>query len=178
MKYLLVVFLILVVTCCNQKKVLPEKTVAVDSVLASQESWDSIIDFTEDGYLKAKLYSKHLLKFDDRREILLDTIRILFYNQQGLQESELTADRGKVDEITKNMYAYDNVIAKNDSGVVLNTNELMWRESDRKILSDKFVTLTSKTEIIKGYGFEADQNIKNYRVFKPIIDTEMKDNKQ
>lgn len=177
MKNFLVIFIVLVVTCCNQKKVLPEKTVTVDSVLASQESWDSIIDFTEDGYLKAKLFSKHLLKFDERREILLDTIKILFYSREGFQESVLTADRGRVDEITKNMYAYENVIAKNDSGVVLTTNELMWRETDRKILSDKFVTLTSKTEIVKGYGFEADQNIKNYRVFKPIIDTEMKDNK-
>jgi LPS export ABC transporter protein LptC len=63
------------------------------------------------------------------------------------------------------MYAIDNVVAENDSGTVLKTNELMWRNSDQKIITDKFVTITSPKEVIQGYGLESDQQLKNYKIF-------------
>ncbi|WP_157867476.1 hypothetical protein [Melioribacter roseus] len=64
------------------------------------------------------------------------------------------------------MFAYDSVVAVNDSGTVLKTSELMWRNSDRKILTDKFVSIKSKDEIIEGYGFLSDQQMTNYVIFK------------
>ncbi len=40
-----------------------------------------------------------------------------------------------------------------------------WRNSDKKIVSDKFVTITSPKEKIEGYGFESDQHLQNYVVY-------------
>ena len=61
------------------------------------------------------------------------------------------------------MYAIDSVVAINDSSnIKLETDELMWCKKDEKIISDKFVRITSDEEIIEGYGFESDQQIKNY----------------
>ena len=65
------------------------------------------------------------------------------------------------------MYAIQNVVAQNDSGVVLKTEELKWRNSDQKIVTDKFVSITTRKEIIEGYGLEADQSLNNYIVFNP-----------
>ncbi len=51
----------------------------------------------------------------------------------------------------------------------------MWRYSDRKIITDNFVTITTPTEVIKGFGFESDQHLENYTIFNityvMLIDT-------
>ena len=81
---------------------------------------------------------------------------------------------GKVDDATQNLWARDSVVVVNDSGVTITTSELMWRNKDRKIVSDKFVTILSPKEKIQGYGFESDQNLKNYRIFKATGSTDAK----
>jgi hypothetical protein len=72
------------------------------------------------------------------------------------------------------MWAIDSVVAVNDSGVTLRTEELMWRNKDQKIVSDKFVTIVSRTEKIEGYGFESDQGIKNYVIHRITYVTAVK----
>jgi len=42
---------------------------------------------------------------------------------------------------------------------------LKWRDKDRKIVSDKFVTIDSPDEHIEGYGFESDQHLRNYVIY-------------
>ena len=88
-----------------------------------------------------------------------------FYNDNQVKTSTLTAKRGRVDENTNNLYAIDSVVAVNDSGVVIKTDEMMWRNNDRKIVSDKYVTIVSPKEKIEGYGFESDQNLRNYVIY-------------
>ena len=41
----------------------------------------------------------------------------------------------------------------------------MFRNKDQKIVSDKFVTIVSPKETIKGYGFESDRNLQNYVIY-------------
>ena len=74
------------------------------------------------------------------------------------------------------MYAIDSVVAVNDSGIVVKTNELEWRNRDKKIVSDKFVTIDSPSEHIEGYGFESDQHLRNYVIYNiTYITTAKKD---
>ena len=60
----------------------------------------------------------------------------------------------------------------NDSGIVISSSEMMWRNKDRKIISDKFVTIVSPKEKIEGYGFESDQSLKNYVIYNITYITE------
>ncbi|OGU49265.1 MAG: LPS export ABC transporter periplasmic protein LptC, partial [Ignavibacteria bacterium GWC2_36_12] len=77
----------------------------------------------------------------------------------------LTAKKGRVDDATRDLYAIDSVIVVSDSGSTITTDELKWRNSDKKIVSDKFVTIISTKEKIQGYGFESDQHIQNYVIY-------------
>ncbi|MEN8194281.1 MAG: LPS export ABC transporter periplasmic protein LptC [Bacteroidota bacterium] len=161
--YILIVALITIISCADQE-VKPHVDLTVEEEnIPIQESWDSKVIFTEDGKLKAILYSDHLRAFDNPKEKLLTGVKILFYNEQGIKTSQLTAKRGKIDDLTQDMYAIDSVVAINDSAnIKLESDELMWRKKDEKIITDKFVRITSEEEIIEGYGFESDQQIKNY----------------
>ncbi|MCX8010743.1 MAG: LPS export ABC transporter periplasmic protein LptC, partial [Ignavibacteria bacterium] len=123
--------------------------------------------FSDSGKIRAILRAGHIRIFNSRNETLLDSgIQIDFFDRDEKHTSVLTAKRGRVDDITNDLFAYENVVAKSDSGVVLVTEELIWREAVKKIVTDKFVSITSPTEKIQGYGLESDQSLKNYVIFK------------
>jgi LPS export ABC transporter protein LptC len=162
-KFFSLIILLFFLSYCSEEKIQPqvEKSVSPGEV-PSNESWNSKVIFTDDGKIKAVLFTDHLKMFDIQKMTLLDGVHIHFYNRAQKNTSWLNSLRGKVDDATKNMFAYDSVVAKNDSGTVLKTSELMWRNKDQKIVSDKFVTITSPKEVIQGYGFESDQHLDNY----------------
>lgn len=170
MKYLysLIIFAGVLFFGCKEEKIKPA---VLDSLKATeiptQESWGSKIVFTDSGKTKAILTTGHLRMFAEAKETLLDSgVIVDFYDNNEIRTTTLTSNKGRVDDETRNLYAYENVVVKNDSGVTITTTELMWRDSDRKIMTDKFVTITTPSEKIEGYGFESDQRLKNYVIYK------------
>lgn len=164
MKYLALMIILTFLIGCDDEKVKPSiNTVLKVEELPAQESWNSKVFFTDSGKTKAVLYAGHLRMFAGTRETLLDSnVKVEFYNDLETVATTLTSKRGKVDDITSNLIAIDSVVAVNDSGVTLTTQELMWRNDDRKIVSEKFVTILTHVEKIEGYGFESDQSLDNY----------------
>ncbi len=158
-------FSLLLISCSNEK-IKPDVDLTIDEEnTPTIESWNAKIFFTENGNLRAILYTDHLEAFDIPKEKLLKNLKVEFFNKRGSKTTQLTSERGRIDDITQDMYAYDNVVAINDSSKVrLETNELMWRKVDEKIVSDKFVRITSPDEIIEGFGLVSDQHIRNYEI--------------
>jgi len=162
---------------CSKEKIQPqvEKSI-IQGEIPSNESWNSKMTFSDGGKIKAILYSNHIKMFDEQKFTLLDGVKINFYNKEQKNTSWLSSIRGKVNDRTKDMYAIDSVVALNDSGTVLKTSELMWRNSDQKIITDKFVTITSPKEIIQGFGLESDQYLENYKIFNVTYSKSRTDN--
>jgi len=168
MKYLFSIFYLLLLINCTGKDVKPiVDSSFIHEELPAQESWNSTIFFTDSGKTKAILYSGHLQMFNDRKETILDDgVKVEFFNSLEQKTTTLTSKRGRVEENTNDLYAIDSVVAVNDSGIVVKTDELEWRNKDKKIISDKFVTIDSPDEHIEGYGFESDQHLRNYVIYK------------
>jgi LPS export ABC transporter protein LptC len=156
--------LLLLYAGCSPERVKPNIDASLNvKELPSQESWDSEIIFSDSGKTKAILDAGHIRMFEKSRETLIDSgLKVDFYNPHEIKTTTLTSKRGRVNDATKDLYAIDNVVAVNDSGMTLQTEELMWRNRDRKIISDKFVTILTSKEKIEGYGFESDQSLRNY----------------
>jgi len=167
MKIFLPIILLLSLISCTSKDVKPK----VDSSfiveeLPAQESWNSTVFFTDSGKTVAILYSGHLQLYNTRKETILeDGVKVEFFNSLEMRTTTLTSKRGRVDERTNDLYAIDSVVAVNDSGIVVRTDELKWRNRDQKIVSEKFVTIESPDEHIEGYGFESDQHLRNYVIY-------------
>ena len=162
---------------CSKEKIQPqvEKSI-IQGEIPSNESWNSKMTFSDGGKIKAILYSNHIKMFDEQKFTLLEGVKINFYNKEQKNTSWLSSIRGKVNDRTKDMYAIDSVVALNDSGTVLKTSELMWRNRDQKIITDKFVTITSPKEIIQGFGLESDQYLENYKIFNVTYSKSRTDN--
>ncbi len=151
---------------CKEAKIKPQTDNSINSEdIPDQESKDATITFTEDGKLKAILYSDVIKVLGNKNEKYLEGVHIEFYDEQEKKTSSLTSKRGRIDDITQDMFAIDNVIAKSDSGVILTTDELTWKNKTKKIVTDKFVKIVSDKEVMEGYGFESDQNLRNYTIF-------------
>jgi LPS export ABC transporter protein LptC len=164
--FILILSVLFLFPFCSSKRVKPsvDGKFSVEE-LPSQESWNSVITFSDSGKISAILYAGHLRKYEDKRETFLDqNIKVDFYDQNEVQTTTLTSIKGRVDETTNNLYAIDSVVVSSDS-VTIKTEEMMWRNKDRKIVSDKFVTVISPQEEIQGYGFESDQNLNNYVIY-------------
>ncbi len=167
MKYFISLLLLSILISCTGKDVKPKVDASfIVEELPTQESWNSTVFFTDSGKTRAILYTGHLLVFNSRKEtILQEGVKVEFFNSLEMKTTTLTSKRGKVDEKTNDLYAIDSVVAVNDSGIVVKTNELKWRNKDKKIVSDKFVTIDSPDEHIEGYGFESDQHLRNYVIY-------------
>lgn len=162
----LIISVLILFPYCSSKRVKPSVDVNLKiEQLPSQESWNSVITFTDSGKIKAILWAGHLQKYNEKRETLMDeNIKVDFYDQKEVHSSTLTSKKGRVDETTNNLFAIDSVVVFSDS-VTIKTDEMMWRNKDRKIVSNKFVKVISPTETIEGYGFESDQNLMNYVIY-------------
>lgn len=167
MRIFLVIPIIFMLISCDSKDVKPHVDTSISGEeLPVQESWNSTVFFTDSGKTKAVLYTGHLQVYNIKKETLLDEgLKVEFFNYNEIKTTTLTSKRGRVDERTNDLYAIDSVVAVNDRGIVVKTDELKWRNRDKKIMSDKFVTIDSPQEHIEGYGFESDQHLRNYVIY-------------
>lgn len=173
-KILVAVFLI----GCGDDAIKPDIDTSIGTKeIPSQESWNAEIFFTEEGKLKAIVYADHLQKFEMKKTTFLEGVKIEFFNNNEEKTSTLTSKFGRVNDTTRDMYAIDSVVAVNDSaGTTLLTEELIWKNKTKKVTTEQFVTLISSTERIEGYGFESDQSLDNYVIYKITYLTNLSEN--
>ena len=154
--------------CSCEEKIKPSVLGGVSSTtLPSQESWNTTVTFTDSGTVKAILKAGHISAFDATKQTMLDSkVHLDFFDENGKHSSVLTSETGKVDESTNNLEAIGNVVVVSDSGVVVETEKLFWDNKRQLIHSDDFVRITSPKEKLAGHGFESDQSLKNYKIFR------------
>jgi LPS export ABC transporter protein LptC len=158
-----------VFSACNEEKAKPKLSGYTSDQLPTQESWNSKVTFSDSGRVRAILTAGHIRMFDEERETLIDSGLVVdFYERSGKHSSVLTSKRGRVDDRTRDLEAFENVVFRSDSGTVVETEYIFWDSELKKVRSDRFVTITSARERLQGYGFEADQGLKNYIVFGKV----------
>lgn len=166
-KLVIIVTAALIIVGCEEK-VKPSVLSGVSgNQLPSQESWNSTITFTDSGIVKAIVRAKHIYSFDNSRETFLENdVKVDFFDDEGKHTTLLTADKGKVNEMTNNLEAIGNVVVKSDSGTIVRTEKMFWDNNRQLIHSPEFVRITSPKEELQGTGFESDHNLRNYKIFK------------
>lgn len=93
---------------------------------------------------------------------------INFFNKKGENEARLTAQKGRYDKEKKRYTAMGDVVLVNLlRNEVLKTELLHWTPETRDIFTDKFVTITTPRDIIKGTGLKAKQDLTSYRIDYP-----------
>jgi len=60
-----------------------------------------------------------------------------------------------------------NVHVENMKGERFDSEELFWDQKEERVYSDKYIEIKRDVTEIKGYGFESNQAMTEYRIFRP-----------
>lgn len=151
-----------------EEKIKPSVLPGIDpNALPQQESWNSTVVLSDSGKVQARIRAGYIQKFDAPQETKMSRgIVVYFYNDKGIQTTTLTANEGKVNEQTYDLEARGDVLVVSDDSTRLRSERLFWNNKRRLIHTPDFVSVTSPREKVQGQGFESDQRLRNYRIFK------------
>ncbi len=172
MRSLSVLLIILSIYGCSTDKAKQNvaKSMIADTLLFTQEGTNVTINYTDSGHLKASIFAPSLIGYKkDGQDIVKmpKGVKGDFFNSLGEQESTLTAERGISYQSKKITEVWQNVVVTNIKGEKLNTEKLTWNQNTGKIYTDKFVRITTATEILTGEGMEAEQDFTKWVILKP-----------
>lgn len=157
-------------SCENKSGAKPKLLDSTDwSLLPDQTSKDFEVFFVDSSWTKAKLTAGRGRIYQSRMETLIDEgLQLDLYSKNSTSVATwLKADSARIDDRTRDMIAKGEVIVYSDSSQTrLETSVLQWNQAEQKFFSTAFVRIASPMELIEGYGFESDQYLLNYRIFK------------
>ncbi len=163
---LLIVNCVLFLSCGSEKIELQKTNLESTDSIPSQTSFDATVTFSDSGQVKAVLKAGRIRVFSKFNYTLIDSSAVVDFYKDGEHASTLTGKWGKIYDMTKDVEVYDSVKLVSDEGSILTTNKLYWINKTQRIKSDDYVHIVTKTDDIRGFGFEADQNLKNYVIYK------------
>ena len=164
-KIILLLILALFLSSC-EKKLEPPKTDINSLDIPDQESWDSNVSFSDSGNVVAILNAGYMGHFAGKGYIKIDSGAQVDFFRSGEIVSTLTGKHGLVLDSTKDIIIEDSVVVVNKEGSILKTEKLFWNNKEQKVYSEEFVSIKTPTEDIQGIGFESDQNLQNYKIYK------------
>jgi LPS export ABC transporter protein LptC len=133
-----------------------------------QESWSIKLEMSESGSSRGIIEAGHgaIYRRGSGDEHHLDGgIKVTFFDVNDHSTTSITAEKAVVHD-NQDIEASGNVVITSRGTTVIKTDYARRTAKDKMIRSEKFVTITRPNETIRGYGFESDENLKKYRIFR------------
>ena len=136
--------------------------------IPDQEARDFALTESSEGKKSWTLRVSYVAMYNDRNLVDAQMVRIEFFNDIGETYSTLVADQGLVHQRTNDLEARGHVNIVTTSGVRLETDSLRWINATGKIVSDAFVRVTRKHDVVTGWGFESDANLDHFHLSREV----------
>lgn len=140
-----------------------------DSIATCEYAEKVTIEYTDSGYLRARVFSPVLVAVKQSGSQFIEMnkgLKVDFYDPDGSIASYMTAEYGISYPDKKEIIVRRNVEILNVKGEVLNTEELRWDQKTGKIITDRFVKITTKDQIITGQGLISDQSFTDWEILE------------
>ena len=125
---------------------------------------------SDSGYTRYHITAPLWLMFEEAREphwVFPDGMYMVKFDNDMKENGTFTADTATYFS-QKRIWRFDrNVRYRSVDGDRLLTQQLFWDQNKQKVYSDSFIHLERADRTIEGYGFEADQNMRDYTVHRP-----------
>lgn len=164
-----IVMLFFYSACTNKSKDLVD--IKFDPEVIPSMSTDSVITLISDsGITRYKLVADNWQVFDKAKEpywyfpegIYLERFDSLFQ-----VEAKILADSAWNYTDKRLWRLKGNVDIRNMEGEMFLSDELFWDQKAEKVYSDKYIEIKRGETELKGYGFESNQEMTEYRIFRP-----------
>lgn len=162
-------FLPLLTSCIKQETVQP---VLFEGPQRVGENIDMF--YTEKEMLKSKVKAAKILEFQSGDREFPEGIFIEFFDELGKLQSTLKANQAFYSKKDDQWRGVGNVEVVNmQKKEQLNSEELFWKPTTKRIFTEKFVTIRMGNEVLWGTGLDAAQDLSDYTIKKPQGEMEL-----
>lgn len=125
--------------------------------------------YTDSGLTRNRLRAGVLEEYFEEppRTELSQGVELLFYRNDGVEGSVLTADEGSIMQNGRLMEVREQVVFKNYKGEVLETEKLVWSQDSDLVYTEDPVRIIRRMDTIRGVGLYANEDFSRYTIMNP-----------
>jgi len=169
-KYSLILILLLVVIAgCNRDDFSrSDHGDTLELNAPDSEVSGATILLSDKGKITSEIVADKIIQFNDIDSTMAYVLNIKNFDSVGHVNSTVTGDSAVIREETRQYIIFSNVIVVTEDGTKLETDKLNWNPKTDKIHTDAFVRITNPEGVVSGWGMEADQKIKSYKILHQV----------
>ena len=164
--FLAAVMFVLFPACSGKDKKLTE-AISKNDTLPSMKSLGVTTLISDSGITRYKIVAEEWLIYDKKnppywafeKGVYLEKFDTLFRI-----DASIKADTAYYHEKKKLWELKGHVQILSQRGDKFQTDLLFWDEKKEKVYSDKFIQIEQEDKVIKGYGFESNQDLTEYEI--------------
>lgn len=164
-----VVMLLLFTSCSHQGKVFGEAVTERDS-LPVLATYDVNTLISDSGLIRYRIEADEWLVYDRKNPSYWAFEKGVYlekFDEDFVVDADIKADTAYYYDKDRLWELRGDVAIKNLKGERFNTELLFWDEKTQKVYSDKFIRIEQEDKIVTGEGFESNQQMTDYTIFKP-----------
>ncbi|MBO7553487.1 MAG: LPS export ABC transporter periplasmic protein LptC [Bacteroidaceae bacterium] len=164
-----VVMLLLFTSCSHQSKVFGEAVTERDS-LPVLATYDVNTLISDSGLIRYRIEADEWLVYDRKNPSYWAFEKGVYlekFDEDFVVDADIKADTAYYYDKDRLWELRGDVAIKNLKGERFNTELLFWDEKTQKVYSDKFIRIEQEDKIVTGEGFESNQQMTDYTIFKP-----------
>lgn len=132
------------------------------------ESRNIVSLYSDSARIKIRLEGAKQAQYENGNIDYPEGVKITFYDRQQQAKATLDAQQGAYQKDQDLYKVWGKVVVRDlRENKSLQTEELFWKPRDKQIYTEKFVIITTPTEIIKGEGLIANEDFSYYEIKKP-----------
>ena len=170
---MLMVLLVLLcmLSACSKKEVRHRAGAIADrAAMPALEGMDVTTLISDSGVTRYRIKAKRWLVFDKADTPYWEFPEGIYlekFNMDLEADATVEADYAYYNEPAQRWTLKGNVEAMNLEGEKFETPLLYWDQKSESVYSDSSITITRETSIIKGVGFQSNQEMTNYTIQYP-----------
>lgn len=135
-------------------------------------SWGAEFSMIEDGRRRAVISADRMERYvtEDSTYSVWRTlndsgrVRTYLFDEKGDSSATVTADSVLFFTREGRFEAFGNVVVVTQTDKRLESEHLTWHQPDRTIRTQRFVHITTPTEVVQGNGLVADEDLETYQI--------------
>lgn len=157
----------------------PEKEASIQEEYTGPliELEDVVFYYSDSALVKVKGITPLRKEFANGDQEFPEGLYLEFYDDKGVIESTIDANIAFYNKEEDHWLGQEGVVVTEaETGKNLKTEELYWVPADERIHTEKFVTISSDTEVLYGKGLDAKQDLSEYTIKQPTGDFQLDEN--
>lgn len=169
-KYLaLTVLLLVVMSGCSNEGPSNVNHGAIDTTgLPDSEVSGAHINLYDGSRVTTEIIADKIIQFEAQDSTMAYNLHIDSFDSLGQLNSKITGDSAVIREQTGLFVIFGHVVVATADSTRLETELLHWNPKTDRIHTDAFVRITRPDAVARGWGFEADQRIKSYKILHRV----------